>query len=392
MLGKTKPRVFILGWYGHKNSGDDALLAVISKGITEMLPDFDVLIETPKHSLLPPLPSSVTVKHLPHWFKGQVSLGRVLMMLRSDALVFGGGSNMADVSKARCDSIRFYYHICRAAKLKGIPIVFSALGLGPLVTEKGKSIVRNVLNMSDLVEVRDTASYELCKELNISFKVVQSFDPAVLLAKQLSGQAVQRCHQDNSPPIIGISLSNSPGTVSNSEFQQQLRIQHIVSSLKSIVTSKVIKVAAIEMCADDRYGDTGLCKKLMTELNGTCKVTVIPYCPNPADMMQQFLGLRCVIAERLHAAIYAYALGIPFAVVPYHSKCAAFAKDIGIPKVCLLDPEMPTDQIKRALESLLDDNRAFSPSLPVEKAYQMVYLGQRAVMDKLNKLLAVKHS
>jgi polysaccharide pyruvyl transferase WcaK-like protein len=40
---------------------------------------------------------------------------------------------------------------------------------------------------------------------------------------------------------------------------------------------------------------------------------------------------------RLHAGVIAYAVGTPFMMLSYHTKCRAFAQEVGIPQDCLVD-------------------------------------------------------
>lgn len=380
----------LLGWYGHKNSGDDALLLMTSRMIGQMSTDVELTIQIPREGQLPALPGYVKIRRLPkRLFKGHLFLSRLSAVLGADALVFGGGSTMSDVNKQRMTSLRFKHRVCRAAKLKGMPIVFIALGLGPLVTSKGIAIARAILNMADLVEVRDGASFKLCKELEVSSTVVRGFDPAVLIPKLIAERPIQSEHTDKAVPTIGISLAMTSGTVANSQLHHEVKIDHLVEALRHIAASRTLRIAGIEMCGSDSYAnnDGHLCNRLLTKLEDVCEATYIPYTPNPIKMMSRLSMLSAIIAERLHAGIYAYALGIPFAVVPYHSKCTAFAEDVGLPQMCLLDPEIPTEQVKRVLEHQLSDSTTCSPSLPVEEACQLAQSGQSMVIKKLRALL-----
>jgi polysaccharide pyruvyl transferase WcaK-like protein len=388
-MSKKAQRVYLWGWFGHKNSGDDALLTMMSKAISEVAQSIELVLQIPKYGQLPPLSCAAVSKPIRRWFKGHVQLSQILNILRTNALVFGGGSNMSDVDSDRMSALRLRYYICRIIKIEGIPMIVAALGLGPLVTKEGTELATKILNMMDLVVVRDSTSYQLCKHLSISSPLVQGFDPTVLIPKLYPIQLSCKSANDCNMPVIGISLSRSPGTCVNDERRQSLKVANLVNAIKHVVTSRPLSIAAIEMCADEHFRDMDLCRTLVTELRDVCKATVIPYHPSPIVMMRQLANLTAVIAERLHAGIYAYALGIPFAVVPYHSKCTAFVKDIGLSEKYLLDPEMPTEQIIQVLESLMDANTDCKPVLSPEHACEMASLGQRAVTDKLKALLQI---
>jgi len=387
-MPKTGPQVYLWGWYGHKNSGDDALLKVISRTILQVSPTTGITIGIPEDGQVPPLPNVVRVNRPIHRFKGYILFSKIISVLGTNALVFGGGSAMSDISKARMDGLRFHRWICTAAKLKRIPIIFSALGLGPLITERGKSLTRDILNSAVLVDVRDSDSYELCKKLNVTSQVIQSFDPAVLIPELFYPDLTRRRYNGRHLPTVGISLSGSPGTVQVEEHQQKIKIANLARAIKHTAASLPLQVAGIEMCGDDIYGDKQLIERLLNDLDNVCEVKTISYCLDPVDMMRQLAGLDAIIAERLHAAVYAYTLGIPFAVVPYHAKCKAFARDIGLPDALLLEPEMPTTQVEQVLKLMLNEPDACSPALAVDQASRLAQSGQEAILDTLRKLLS----
>jgi polysaccharide pyruvyl transferase WcaK-like protein len=386
-VSRESPLIYLSGWYGYNNSGDDALLTVISNSIMKVAPNAKVMIQTPSSGRLPPLSPSVIVRHPRHWFKGHTFLSKVFAALRSDVLVFGGGSTMADVNEARRRGLACKYYICRAAKLRGIPIVFSALGLGPLETQEGIAKARMMLEMADLVEVRDSTSYELCKKMNISSPVIHGFDPAVLIPELFAHRLRPKGRRRDDVLTVGISLSGSPGTVANREVKQGSKIQNLVDAIKNVASLHPLRIAGVEICGDDMHGDKYLIENLLNKLEHVCEVEFISYCPDPAEMMGRLSLLDGMIAERLHAAIYAYTLGVPFAIVPYHRKCLAFAKDIGLPEMLVLDPNILADQVEQALRSQIADRLACSPRLPVERACRMARSGQNAIGEKIRTLI-----
>ena len=382
---KAGPKIYLWGWYGHENSGDDALLTEMCLMLSKISGNVRVIVQISGEGRLPELPEFVQVHRLVQWFKGSIYLNKIITILRSNALVFGGGSTMADVNPARMKGLRQKYHICRLAKLKGIPIVFSALGLGPLVSEEGAKIAKRTLDLADVVEVRDGASYELCKKIGVSSEVIQAFDPSVLMPEQFSIDLPQLAK--SGPTSVGISLAKSSGTVDNSDASQEAKISNLVSAIKKVAAVKPLRVAPIEMCGDKIDGERQLCQRLMDELKDVCEVELIPYDPDPAKMLQRLSALDLIIAERLHAALYAYTLGINFAVVPYHSKCTALADDVKLPDVCRLAPEMPQEQIVRLLECCMAASEQCKPTLSLEKARKLSQTGQNAVVQKLQTLL-----
>ena len=46
-----------------------------------------------------------------------------------------------------------------------------------------------------------------------------------------------------------------------------------------------------------------------------------------------------MVAAFVLAAVFAFASGTPFAIIPYHTKCLQFAREIGLPRHCVLLPD-----------------------------------------------------
>ncbi|HBR18947.1 MAG: hypothetical protein A2Y13_11590 [Planctomycetes bacterium GWC2_45_44] len=383
---KSKRKIFLHGWYGCNNSGDDALLSIISKTITQAVSGVEITIQVPQSGQLPPLPDCVNVNRISPLFKGYVTLRKILAILASDILIFGGGSIMTDINEQRMKGLRSLHCICRFAKFKGVPIIFTGLGVGPFVSQKGIDLAKSVLDMAEVVELRDKTSYELCKKISVSSHIVESFDPAVLLHKELQ-QSNGMKSRDNKVPIIGISLSESSGTISSSKEKEILKIDRLVCAIKDVCRLQSICIAGIEMCSNTFYSDAEILKILLGKLQNICEVKYIRYQPDPVKMLHDLSILDGIIAERLHAAIFAYIVGTPFAVIPYHSKCAAFAKDVGLSGRYLLDTEIRPDQIKEVIMSQINDGKLCLPKMTIEEACSKANLGQDIISGKIKHLL-----
>ncbi|HEX40839.1 MAG TPA: hypothetical protein ENN81_02105 [Phycisphaerales bacterium] len=391
-MARTGRRVYLWGWYGQENSGDDALLQSMSGMLLDVSEHIEILVQVDRAGRLPSLPPAVKIRRLTRRFKGSITLNRVMTLLGADALVFGGGSIMADANEARLRGLREKYYVCRAAWIIGVPIVFAALGAGPLVTPRGRTLARKILNMADVVEVRDATSYELCRHLEVSTPVIRGFDPAVLMAGRLSmASSARRPDQAGEGALsIGVALSMSPGTVDNSPSFRQKKLANLVGAIRKISGRRRLNLFLIEMCGDDVYGEKALCRSLRHELKGACEITWIPYSPEPVEMLRRISRLDAIIAERLHAAIYAFALGIPFAIVPYHAKCTAFADEVGLPEVCRLDADLSGEGLERLLELCVESPEACRAALPAHRACEMALAGRNAVVERLKTLLGTR--
>lgn len=294
---------------------------------------------------------------------------------------------MSDTDDVRLSSLRYKKFICQIACLKRMPIFFYALGLGPLETKEGRRLARDILNMSSFVQVRDGLSYDLCHEIGVTTRTERAFDPAVLIP-DLLGFHIDSSQRRTSPRFrIGIAPSASSGSVSNTTLEQTIKVSSFVSGIKRVASHTDIEVVAIQMCANSRNNDIGICNDILKALRGVCQTSLIRYQANPGQMMADIATLDCVFAERLHAGIFAYTVGIPFAMIPYHGKCRAFAEDIGLPDCCILDPMLTSDEVELFLLALLKNEQGWRPSLSLDDAKSQVQRGDESLVEKIREFM-----
>lgn len=384
---KNSSKIFLWGWFCQGNSGDDALFTAVTNVLNMALPDAVTLIQVSPKEHLPPGLSSV--KFIPpiRRFKGDILFKNIFTLFKTDLLVWGGGSTMSDTDGVRLSSLRYKKLICRIARLLGRPIFFYALGLGPLVTKEGRSLAREILNMANFVQVRDRVSYDLCHEIGVTAQVERAFDPAVLIPDLLGCQIDIPPEKTSSLFRIGIAPSASSGSVPNTNLEQSVKISHFVNGIKRISSHTNIEVVAIQMCANTRNNDIDICNQILDSLRGICQTSLIRYNPDPSKMMAEIAMLDCVLAERLHAGIFSYTVGIPFAVIPYHGKCHAFAQDIGLPKCCILDPMFTSDEVESLLLALLKNEKRWQPALPIDDAKTQAQRGDESLVDKIREAM-----
>jgi polysaccharide pyruvyl transferase WcaK-like protein len=381
-------KVYLLGWFGRHNSGDDALCIMVLDALTKMPINLQTIICVPTGGQLPPLPDCVTRKTLHRHIRGYVWVERMLPVLYADAVLWGGGSIMSDVNPRGLANFRFQRTLCRIANLRRIPIIFSALGLGPLYSTAGRNLAREILNAATFVQVRDRQSLKLLHNLGVKTEIAGGFDPAVLLPEVMT---IPVRHRDSRGEIatIGIALCQLSGTEQVSQESIHNKLDHLAEAIRRTAARREIKVVAIQMCANARTNDLFLCTQLLERLDGVCPRELIRYCPDPSEMMGRLSVCNVVLAERLHAAIYAYTLDIPLGIIPYHEKCRAFAEDIGLSSECVFSAVPTVNEVESFLEHALSGSPLARGTFCIRNAQAMARVGQAAVVKALTDALAV---
>src|SRR5688572_6562515 len=122
MKDERGPTVGVLGSYGGRNLGDEAILTSLLADLRVRRPDAQVLVfsRDPEHTLRSYAGVGVT-----GWesTSREYTLG---IMDRLDLLVLGGGGILYDTEARR------YLRLVRAAQERDVPVFAYALGAGPL--------------------------------------------------------------------------------------------------------------------------------------------------------------------------------------------------------------------------------------------------------------------
>jgi polysaccharide pyruvyl transferase WcaK-like protein len=284
--------------------------------------------------------------------------------------------------------LRYMRFLVRIARLRRIPVVLAAMGIGPLRSSEGRRIARDILNDASFVQVRDSESVRICRDLDVAAPVSQGFDPAVLLREELGPDTPRRARPLRDRLRIGVALSSSPGTIVGNDGELAQKIQHLTSGIRRARQSVEFEVAAIQMCANARANDLSICRQLTAALQGVCDCCIMRYTPDPGQMLREFARLDAVIAERLHAGVYGFAAGIPTAVIPYHEKCRAFADDVGLPPSGVFERLVSAHETARFITHAAAGSQNLLPSRSVAEACAIARRGQQSVVEFLNKALS----
>ena len=159
-LGKKRYRydAVVLGYYGFKNSGDDALLHAMIQSLREEKPDVSVNV------------LSLNPRETSEMYGVDATLrydifGIFRTLRNSNLFILGGGSLIQDVTSTK--SVMYYLWMTWLAKRQNKKVLFYANGIGPLRKESNKKRVRRVLKTVDYITLRDDDSKEVLEQLGI---------------------------------------------------------------------------------------------------------------------------------------------------------------------------------------------------------------------------------
>lgn len=298
--------VFIFGYYGFKNLGDEAILSSIVK----MIKENDSTIEI--------FALSYNVKYTEgtHRINGvsRNSITDIIKAIKdSDLVISGGGTLLQDTTSTR--SLMYYLAMISVAKLFKKPVLFFCNGFGPIKNKFNKFLTRKVTNKVDKIVLRDPESKKIMESNGITRSKEVTIDAAFSLEGVTDTRAKELLANENIPtnkPLIGISVR--PWNVGEDFIETMAKFADYICERGS-------NVVFIPMQATK---DENTSNEIIKRMNNDSFILKEQYTP---DEILGIIGtLDILIAMRLHALIFAAIKEIPMIGLEYDPKVDSFLK------------------------------------------------------------------
>lgn len=166
-------RLLICGYYGFGNAGDEAVLAALVQQLRRRLPDAELCVL----SADPPATRALHgVQAVQRW-----SVREVWRALRGCSLLIQGGGGLIQDVTSKVSPL-YYLGILHMARLRRVPSMIFAQGIGPLHTPLLQRLTSFELRRAAAICVRDQASADLLAQWRVTSPALQVVaDPALLL-------------------------------------------------------------------------------------------------------------------------------------------------------------------------------------------------------------------
>ncbi|PZT56923.1 polysaccharide pyruvyl transferase CsaB [Paenibacillus silvae] len=163
----TTKKLVISGYYGFRNSGDEAVLKSILTALEEESQRSNVTIEPIVLSIDPAWTTSMYGVRAVHRMK----LKEVREALKeSDGLISGGGSLLQDATGLK--SIPYYLGVIKLAQWLKKPTFIYAQGIGPVNRKIFNPMIRSVFKSCTYVSVRDEQSADYLRRLGLKWNQI----------------------------------------------------------------------------------------------------------------------------------------------------------------------------------------------------------------------------
>lgn len=324
--------IVILGYYGYRNSGDDAIL----KSFIDHLQSQHKGLSTVVMSNDPSETRSLYRVQSVHRF----NLFQIPALLAGTRLfIAGGGTLIQDDTSSR--SLWYYLYMLHLAVKKGAHVVLLANGLGPLTKKKNRKAASKILNRLDAITLRDSNAFEELKSLEVTKPVTKvAADPALALnaSDPKAGEEILRKEGIPSGEKLFALCLRRWKKVRNSEKILAAFADRIVTDFHAVPV-----FIAMQHPEDVRYA-----RRVVNNMTQKGYVLTRRY---TVDETLSILGnVSMVIGMRLHSLIYALNLGIPMVGLAYEPKIDYFMESIHQPFVAWNEKFSMEDLIQKTHE------------------------------------------
>jgi polysaccharide pyruvyl transferase WcaK-like protein len=350
--------VYLYGYYGQGNIGDDLLMesAVgLIRSIRphapihvhchdpERLPGFaasGALIPVPANRILADQATSRPKRLAAYMAAVDAALSRC------DTLVFGGGTVFQD--KGGPASLLVIMATVLAARRRGLRVVMLGSGVAPFETMAGRFAMGRILAAADAVCVRDETSLEICRALRKTAPLRLTGDLAYALDR---GQ--RRPRPQDGPPHVLLSIQPAV-TDRNTPAGERAR-----AALRAVISDTLTRSGGCSLLALEvkAPGEAGLddvaawgrtASGFLTEAPD--RVRILPLSGSLARIQTLMAGGGVHAGMRYHGHVLAALGGMPFCGLAHDPKIREVAAAFAMPchDVETVEPDDFAGSVRRA--------------------------------------------
>lgn len=311
----TPKKIVISGYYGFRNSGDEAVLQSILIALQKQSQALGISIEPIVLSIDPEWTSATYGVKSVHRMK-LVEVRQAIY--ESAGLISGGGSLLQDVTGSK--SIPYYLGIIKLAQWMGRPTFIYAQGIGPVNRKLFHPLIKSVFRKCTYISVRDEQSRELLLSMGLEQKKVEVVpDPVMGLSLPEDTDATTQASElPNSLPVIGISV----------RFWEQDR-RELEALAQGLIKANREVPLHLRFLPFHTPSDNETSRYVMDKLKGSIiehggQVSICEDAIHPQHMLREVGQCEVLIGMRLHSLIYAAGRRVPLIGISYDPKIDHF--------------------------------------------------------------------
>ena len=372
-------RVFISGYFGFGNLGDEAILEAVVLELRRRHPDAAIAatfgsekssaarlqLEVVDFFDLDGIATSVARAHL------------VLFGLGGVFMDYWGAASAA-LFREGSAGIEAYARPALLARMERVPAALFCGGVGPLRTPAGRAMVRMASEAADLLLVRDGSSAREILDIAPRAKPVVAVDPAHLLAA--TGDDRRRA----AASLQAAGIGGGAVAVAAREWDFDIEREALVARLARALATLPPDVPLVFLPFHCGAGtdDRAFAEAIRAALPGRTSAVIHPRTGGEAIALFEQSSL--VVAVRNHAVVFAGCAGTPVVSLRYDPKVGGSASLLGVEDLMLGIPEL--DRLPETMARALAAREAIAARMAAHRATVLSRL--QGAYDLLDGLVA----
>ncbi|NQS92056.1 MAG: glycosyltransferase [Chloroflexi bacterium] len=345
-----KPKtIFIAGYYGYGNAGDEAILSVIIKDLRAEIPNSRFIVVSGN-------PQDTKISHGVEAISGKDLQQIIAKMTLCDLVILGGGGLFHDywgfdpdtVLTSNHKGIAFYSSIVLLAFILGKPLMLYAIGVGPLQSEMGKYYTRAITDLAHTVSVRDEDSRKILRTLGVKSNHIHiTADPAFRLHLR-ENRTIIRDQVSQPGPILGIALRNWDVGVLPDTWERD--VAEAIDSFLDSYSGSAVFIPFQEKIETD-LDDLSVSERVKRRMRNPDQTLILKGDYSPTEKAGVITECDLLLGMRMHSIIFAIHTETPVVGICYDPKVQHVMKQAGIDKYAIDLRELNGHSLASLLES-----------------------------------------
>jgi polysaccharide pyruvyl transferase WcaK-like protein len=331
MKSRAQSAIFLSGYFGCGNLGDDLLLSTTVTQLRLIAPQTQFLVrDSGDTGQLTSIGAGVVFTGIDTLLAEQKyskarRLARYLVRLvallrRCRWLIFAGGTVFHEAN--RIHSLLVQWLICRAALLLRVRIAALGVGISDLKSTRARWLMHDIVRMSELFLVRDEAGLRQCAGTSARLT-----DDLVFVWTETTSISRIRAHkQETDAKTIALTVCPAAFTDRMQEradaFSNAVRIWQLHGHRVIFLVFQRTGVVA---------GDEKMFERITARLPNAALVTTRMLVASGAEIAAAYRDIDMLCGMRFHGFVLAALLGIPFVGIAHDNKISEICRRFDMP-------------------------------------------------------------
>ena len=366
------------------NLGDEAIFSSMIEDLRSTIPNVQIAIVSanPKGFL-----EKYEVEEVP-----ALDIKEIIQAAQASNLIIVGGGGLfydywgfdtGDLLTSNHQGPGIYVDMACIATLLNKPLMFYAVGVGPLFSHKAKKFSKFIFNQADQISVRDEESKQLLTTLGVPENDIRvTADPAFSDGNDRISLLAQKVD------FIDEILSNKPvlSVVLRSwNFEHEITInweEEISQALDKFIETYGGSIRFIPFHSEtEEVYDREIAEKVFSKMKHGERVFMLGSDSTPEEKLKLLQTSDLILGMRLHAIVFAIKYGIPAVSIAYDPKVSNLMKAVGHSDSNLALEDIEANTVFTKLARIYDNKET------IEREFNNKYL-KLAKAAKENAIIA----